>query len=91
MNITILRTKSDLANWRRQNQQIHFVPTMGCLHQGHTALIQAAKAISKEQSPKVLVSVFVYPLQFTQGEDFSTYPRDLERDCKTALNNYRET
>ena len=87
MNLTILKTKSDLENWRKQskNQPIHFVPTMGCLHQGHQALIKAAKFSSKEQAARVLVSIFVNPLQFAKGEDFSTYPRNLEQDCKTAI------
>lgn len=87
MNLTILKTRSDLENWRKQskNQPIHFVPTMGCLHQGHKALIKAAKFSSKEQPARVLVSIFVNPLQFAKGEDFSTYPRNLEQDCKTAM------
>ena len=87
MNLTILKTKSDLENWRKQskNQPIHFVPTMGCLHQGHQTLIKAAKFSSKEQAARVLVSNFVNPLQFAKGEDFSTYPRNLEQDCKTAI------
>lgn len=59
---------------------------MGCLHQGHEALIKAAKCFSEEKSTKVLVSIFVNPFQFAKGEDFSIYPRDLESDCKTAVN-----
>ncbi len=87
MNFTVLRTKSDLATWQKQiqNEQIHFVPTMGCLHQGHKALIKAAKKFSAKKPSTVLVSIFINPLQFSEGEDFSKYPRNLEQDCQIAL------
>ncbi len=87
MKFTILRTKSDLEHWSNQGQgqELHFVPTMGCLHQGHKELIKAAKNFSEEQPSKVLVSIFVNPLQFGEGEDFKKYPRNLEKDCQTAL------
>jgi len=57
--------------------RIAFVPTMGNLHQGHLELIKAAKAVADQ----VWVSIFVNPLQFAAGEDFSTYPRTQAEDC----------
>lgn len=86
MNLTLLKTQADLEHWQQQIKphQINFVPTMGGLHKGHQTLIKAAKAFSQQEASKVLVSIFVNPLQFGGNEDFKTYPRDLDADCKTA-------
>lgn len=65
-----------VRTYRNQDQTVAFVPTMGNLHRGHIALIKKAK---KYNGP-VVVSLFVNPLQFAENEDFSTYPRTLERD-----------
>ena len=55
------------------------VPTMGALHEGHRALLRAARHIS-EQNGSLVVSVFVNPLQFGVGEDLDSYPRTLSED-----------
>ncbi|MBU6409048.1 MAG: pantoate--beta-alanine ligase [Verrucomicrobia bacterium] len=69
------------ANWRRAGVSIAFVPTMGCLHDGHLTLVrQARKRIG--QKGRVVVSIYVNPTQFGAAEDFTTYPRTLKRDLK---------
>lgn len=69
------------ADLRKINpERIAFVPTMGALHAGHAALIQAAK----ELSDHVVVSVFVNPLQFEDGKDLKNYPRTPEADIEVA-------
>lgn len=59
---------------------IGLVPTMGALHEGHAALMGRARA----DCGYVVVTIFVNPMQFPQGEDFERYPRDLEADVKKA-------
>ena len=61
--------------------EMGFVPTMGALHAGHAALISAAR----KRSEKVIVSVFVNPLQFNDPEDLKKYPRTPERDREIAI------
>jgi pantoate--beta-alanine ligase len=68
-----------VSQWRRAGQKVALVLTQGCLHKGHQALIAEARVRAK----RVVVTVFVNPLQFGPLEDFGRYPRTIERD--TAL------
>ncbi|MES9830747.1 MAG: pantoate--beta-alanine ligase [Candidatus Thiodiazotropha sp. DIVDIV] len=62
--------------WRNSGEEIGFVPTMGNLHEGHLALVKEAKRWSQ----RIVVSIFVNPMQFGAGEDFEDYPRTLAAD-----------
>lgn len=77
---TIEQTRDIVSFWRKQGFSVGFVPTMGYLHEGHRSLIERA---SKEND-KVVVSVFVNPMQFGPSEDFESYPRDFEKDMKVC-------
>ncbi|MDX6741810.1 pantoate--beta-alanine ligase [Actinocorallia sp. A-T 12471] len=74
----IVHTVADLRRERRKLPgRVAFVPTMGALHEGHRALIRAAK----ESAEHVVVSVFVNPLQFGEQADLDRYPRTLDADA----------
>jgi pantoate--beta-alanine ligase len=73
---TVDAIRARVTAWRDAGKGVAMVPTMGALHAGHLALVVAAK----ELAPRVIVSIFVNPLQFAPTEDFAAYPRDLEGD-----------
>lgn len=80
----VLRTIAEVRRWhkeqKRAGREIGFIPTMGYLHEGHLSLARVANS----ENAAVIMSIFVNPLQFGPQEDYSTYPRDLERDCRLA-------
>ena len=67
-----------IGAFRGDGARIAFVPTMGNLHAGHVALVEHARSLAE----RVVVSIYVNPTQFGAGEDFGSYPRTLERDCR---------
>ncbi len=76
------RLCSTLSAWRRQDEKIAFVPTMGNLHQGHLSLI----TLAQKKAARVVVSIYVNPLQFSPDEDFASYPRTLDDDLEKLKN-----
>ncbi len=81
INMQIAHTASEMRGQLqalRGHKSIAFVPTMGCLHQGHLSLIEKAKSLADI----VVVSIYVNPLQFAPSEDLEQYPRPFEADAR---------
>jgi len=77
---TITELRQILAAQRQAGRTIGLVPTMGCLHEGHLALVKRARS----EADFTVVSIFVNPTQFGPNEDFSKYPRTFEADCEAC-------
>ena len=78
----ILDVRLQVSEWKKDGLKVGFVPTMGYLHEGHESLIKKAAS----QNDKVVVSIFVNPIQFGPTEDLESYPRDLDRDSRLCEN-----
>lgn len=83
----IIATVKEMQRYVKHNykrgRRIALVPTMGYFHEGHAMLLREARA----KCDRLVVSIFVNPLQFGQGEDFAQYPRDMKRDLAIAKEN----
>ncbi|MCK5307453.1 MAG: pantoate--beta-alanine ligase [Gammaproteobacteria bacterium] len=78
---TIAELRAHTKAWRMRDEAIALVPTMGNLHDGHLKLVQHAKAIA----PRVVVSIFVNPMQFAPNEDYESYPLTMGLDTEALM------
>lgn len=76
------KTREIIKEWKSKGYSIGFIPTMGYLHRGHLSLMEKAR----RENDKIVVSIFVNPIQFGPNEDYDKYPRDMAGDiemCKS--------
>jgi pantoate--beta-alanine ligase len=80
---TIAHLRSTVDQWRARRERVAFVPTMGNLHDGHLQLVKRAS----RAADRVVVSIFINPLQFGHQEDLESYPRTLKQDSLILAEN----
>lgn len=78
---TVESLRAEVLRWRSEGKRIALVPTMGNLHAGHLRLVEAAK----QHADRIVVTIFVNPTQFSEGEDFDSYSRTFEEDARKLL------